>query len=607
MRRTLLSMVLAAGCFQEATAEPVSLQTATMVATHFMASQTGTPAPKTTLAAVYPDGAQQPALYIFNVNQDKGFVIVSGDDIIRPVLGYSASGPFITSGMAPQVKYWLNGYSIQIQTAVENKLSPPKKTRDAWAVLTAPPDNSGHTARRATGVSPLLETLWDQMPRYNNLCPVPGGNYSSTPTGCVATAMAQIMYYWRNPVQGTDSNSYSSSSIGGTLSANFGATTYDWADMPASLSSSSGATEINAIATLMFHCGVAVEMDYKTAQEGGSGAYVISYGYNHFPCAENALKKYFGYKTSIHGEERINYDDSTWIAMLKTELDNGRPVLYAGYGSDGGHAFDFDGYDENDMFHINWGWSGMSNGYFTVDSLAPSALGAGGGNGNFNGGQQALMGIEAEKVKLLLNSSFTVSADSIDYNTPYAISVHIRNTGSQDFNSGRLLLFAADEANTGNRILIDSTEATIPSGGDYVYDFSSPGIAALQPGTYRLVYDYIESGDTALLHVNNGASVNGSILLTVTAPVGISAALSPNSYAVYPNPATNYLLISVKDRDNKLQAVDLRNMQGEAVFYQRHIARNTLSIPIGAYAGGIYLLRLETTKGRIVQKISVKK
>jgi hypothetical protein len=388
MKKIILSMALLA-CCSWGFANPVDVQTAKTVASHFIAGKLD--ASQLELLSTY--GEPQAAFYIFNINQDQGFVIVSADDIIMPVLGYSTEGAFVNTNISPEVRYWLEGYKGQIEYAVAQGAQADQATTDKWAELLAATPATGNTAAKVTSVSPLLTTKWDQMPYYNNFCPVPGGNYNSTPSGCVATAMAQIMNYWQYPVRGNGSHTYSSSTVGGQLSANFNITTYSWSNMPNELTSSSPLTQVNAIATLMYQCGVAVEMNYDIAGNGGSGAMVINYGYPDMPCSQNALVDYFGYSNTIQGYERANFSDASWIAMLQSELDNGRPLLYTGFGDLGGHAFDFDGYDANNMFHINWGWSGMSNGYFTINDLAPSALGVGGGGGNFNYYQEALIGI----------------------------------------------------------------------------------------------------------------------------------------------------------------------------------------------------------------------
>jgi len=202
-------------------------------------------------------------------------------------------------------------------------------------------------------VGPLLTTTWNQWPYYNDFCP-PG-----TPTGCVATAMAQIMKYHNHPAQGTGSHSYSHATYG-TLSADFGATTYQWNNMPSSLTAGSTPEQKNAVATLMYHCGVAVEMNY-TPSVSLANSYSFKY----------ALPTYFKYDGGIDLKQRSEYfgNDAGWHDLLKNELDAGRPIFYAGASSTGGHAFVCDGYDDGGCFHFNWGWSGSGDGWYVTSNL----------------------------------------------------------------------------------------------------------------------------------------------------------------------------------------------------------------------------------------------
>jgi len=398
MKKLVLSISLAASAVF-AYAHPVSVQQAQVVAENFMTGKNAGQNITLQLSQTYRStvASGQTAMYIFDVNEGRGFVIVSGDDAVTPVLGYSTENIFPAKVTNNEVAYWMKGYNDQISYVITNQLKASPEVAAAWSRLSNLQAEQGHTAAKPTNISPMLSTDWDQMSPYgsgtllyNNLCP------AGTPTGCVATAMAQIMNFWQFPVSGTGSHTYSSSMEGGTLSADFD-TTYAWDKMPEQLNTNSTPAQKKAVALLMYHCGVSVEMNYDLAENGGSGAYVINYGYDNVPCSQEALVDYFGYDAGIKGLERVHFSPSTWISKLKTELDEGRPILYTGYGGAGGHAFVFDGYDDGDnevFFHINWGWSGNSNGYFVINDLSPDALGVGGGGGNFNDGQEALINIK---------------------------------------------------------------------------------------------------------------------------------------------------------------------------------------------------------------------
>ena len=250
--------------------------------------------------------------YIFNVSNGEGFVIVSGDDRTEPILAYSDEVDFNPSNIAPQTQKWLQSYRDEIRNIVFNNISTTPEISKEWQLLIEGKTSEKSFGKKNGGVTPLIQTKWNQSPYYNALCP--GGSV----TGCVATAMTQIMKFWNYPMSGSGYHSYNHSQYG-TVSADFGSTTYQWSSMPNSLNSSN-----TAVATLMFHAGVSVDMNYSPQS---SGAFVISAKSPVTNCSEYALKTYFGYKSTLQGIERVNYTQVQWINILKTELDAGKPIL----------------------------------------------------------------------------------------------------------------------------------------------------------------------------------------------------------------------------------------------------------------------------------------
>ncbi|MBO4738245.1 MAG: C10 family peptidase, partial [Bacteroidales bacterium] len=323
--------------------------------------------------------------YIFN-DGNEGFVVVAGDQRAMPVLGYSTESAFDTAGMPDNIRDWFKGYEEEIAYAIANIAEQPQENADWWQAYI---NNDIKPTQKATmDVSPLCSTTWDQIAPYNQLCPYDDSSSTRTVVGCVATAMAQIMKFWNFPTNGIGSHSYTHSKYG-TLSANFANTTYQWTSMPNKVTTTSTTTAKTAVATLMYHCGVAVNMNYNTAANGGSAASTLlssSYIQQGYIDAVTAFVRFFGY--AAQGYYKSNYTDANWIAMLKTELDAGRPVMYAGQGTKGGHAFVCDGYNSNNYFHFNWGWSGKSDGDFLLTALNPGSLGTGGGSGGFNSSQK---------------------------------------------------------------------------------------------------------------------------------------------------------------------------------------------------------------------------
>jgi hypothetical protein len=292
------------------------------------------------------------SFYVFNFG-NTGFVIISADDNYRPIVGYSDEGIFETENMSPELAYYLN--SIAEGRSQANRTAQSAEVAEEWMMLKEcgklPSRNRG---KKATY---LVETRWNQSEPYNWFCPpASGGSGGRAYAGCVATAMSQVMKYWNHPAKGSGSHSYFYN--GETLSANFGETTYDWDNMPLTITLSSPQEKIDAVAYFMYHCGIAVDMMYSGS---GSGAYSED--------VPDAVLMYFGYSNKARLRKRDSYSLEEWQAMLKDSFDQGWPVYYSGNSSDAGHAFVCDGYDDNDLFHFNWGWGGSSNGWFVVDEI----------------------------------------------------------------------------------------------------------------------------------------------------------------------------------------------------------------------------------------------
>lgn len=317
--------------------------------------------------------------YVFNRGENKGFIIVSGDDRANDILGYSDSGTFDYENLPPNMKQWLDIYKNDLNTLVNNSdLKTIKNVRTAGAFTQS--------------VAPLLGDIkWGQGSPYNDLCPtLPDSKKSAS--GCVATAMAQVMYYHQWPPKGNDFYRYHSSSYGFNVSANFGDTYYEWDKIAPQYDLNSSPESKHAVATLMLHCGVSVEMDYGPS----SGAYQFF--------VPHALTYYFNYDQSISMYKRNFHNIDEWMDIIKTELNEKRPVLYGGVGPYGGHAFVCDGYDANNMFHINWGWSGVSNGYYQLSALNPYFEETGGStNSGYNLNQDLITRIQKQKGTTKIN------------------------------------------------------------------------------------------------------------------------------------------------------------------------------------------------------------
>ena len=431
--------------------------------------------------------------YVFNIGDKSGFIIVSGDNRAKEILGYSNTGSFNSSSLPPNFSAWLDFYQKEIKALMEQ---PETTTVTSTIQLNASNDANTRQASYSTSVAPLLGGIkWDQGSPYNNLCPIIDTNTAEkAAAGCVATAMAQVMRYYKWPVSGTGSHSYTPNVSSTPLNVVFSQTTYDWANMTETYNSSSTAAQNLAVATLVYHAGVAVDMDYGKS----SGASTIDMA--------KALIRYFGYDSSIQCYQRDFYSKSEWLDMIKTELNAQHPVLYSGHSTDVGHQFVCDGYDSNGLFHFNWGWSGNSDGYFELSVLNPSALGVGGGtSGGFNSDQSIVTGVQKPNAsstvppyQLNLNAPLTVSANSISRAAPFSVSMRMLNMGINSFiGSVGIALYN----NNGFIKLINSyyTSSMETYSGyvnpDYLKNISVP--SDVDSGTYKLYSVFQPAGESS--------------------------------------------------------------------------------------------------------------
>lgn len=279
--------------------------------------------------------------------ENGAFAVIANDDAFQPVLGYTTGRA--GAEHAPGFVWWLETMNKSLEDQMAEGKAQAKVQR-ASDVKTA--------------VAPLIKTKWGQYAPYNNMCPeyTVGGTTRRYVTGCVATSMAQVMNYHGYPTKGTGSTSYRYTPQGGatlTLRANFGTTSYDWANMADDYSNGGyTAAQAEAVATLMSHCGIAVHMNYNAS---GSGAM------SHVAC--RALKKYFNYSAKIGCLYREFFHVDEWMNIIYKELSDGCPIIYGGNSGTGGHSFVFDGYDEDGLVSVNWGWEGVDDGYFEIASL----------------------------------------------------------------------------------------------------------------------------------------------------------------------------------------------------------------------------------------------
>ena len=587
-------------------AKPVDLITAQKVATSYF-NHFNADVQSTLIKSQFSNEGSNPiSYYIFDFSP-KGFIIVSADDRCIPIIGYSTEGNYVEPAQGNTFKFWMDRRTTEIQYIIKNNLPADENINKQWN------DGMNNTIARAkTGSSilPLLNSIiWNQSNYYNYYCPADAssaiGN-GKVPVGCVATAMAQIMKYWDYPWQGVGSTSYNASGYG-TQSANFGSTLYDFKDMK----NSAVASSYTQIATLMYHCGVAVNMSYGAS---GSGAQMSGTNY---PSAQKAYTTYFRYNTTkLKAYSQSNFTTPQWITMIENELNLRRPIQYDGFDpSNEGHSWVCDGYDTNDNLHMNWGWGGQDDIYFAVGALNPSSLGAGGGSGGgFNSGDGILIGIEPNgdpyegtngdnTTHNAYQVPLTFSNDSTAFITNYA-SIHtLSDTDYYAFNLPAGYNYAINSSvydKLNHQTIGNYTEDAYAqyeigtsNWGVQNDDTIAPFVASGGNTVYYRVYPFVNT-------VLGSYRLNVRIKRTAWA-TGIEN-LNSNKIVVYPNPANNTLNVSSQ---SMISSIEIINVLGQVVKTQTPIEDNKTMFDISALTNGIYFIKVKDAEQLFTQKITV--
>lgn len=503
-----------------------------------------------------------PAYYIFN-NSNGGFVIVSGDDIAFPIIGYSFEGKIDIENLPAQLDSYLNSIENQI---LEIRGKSYKSTfSDLWEKFQNPvkdfPDEDFKS------VPALLTTKWDQGTNYNSYCPPAStGPNGHCVTGCVATAMGQLMKYHNYPEHGT-----------GTLIHEFGAiytldlenTYYRWEEMTTYANSTSG----DAISELLFHCGVSVNMDYGA---NSSGAYTEN--------VPDAFKNQFGYHPRVRFAERIEYSDLEWDILIRDNLDNAYPLLYKGVGSGGGHAFVCDGYQDTCFYHFNWGWSGGANGYFYYNDLSPYGS-------DFSWYQGAVYNIQP-------------------YFSHYCVSGKEMTEASREFEDGSGLsyywpntdctwLIAPDSADM-IRLNFISFDTELEKDKLFIYDgaddsanligsFSGNSLPAAITSTGNKLFLRFQSDDE---NQRQGWKIS-----YVSLVIGIDDVEKQSPVKFFPNPTYNYLYLETKEEFN-MQLIDLK---GNTII-TKLICKNSV-IDVSGLKPGFYFLKFSNSRTCFSKKL----
>ena len=568
MRRNLLLSV----CFLMASvlfAGPVTKQQAQEMAKSFIQNRLAAGGGHRASANPQIDlSGEVSGLYVFNVDKDNGYVIVSNDDCAEPVLGYADKGSFDMQNIPENMRAWLQGYADEIAWAKSHHIK-----------------KGSTTARRTGGVksviAPLMVTQWNQKAPYNNQCP------SGCVTGCVATAMAQVMKYNHWPEGGilkeipAYSQGFNDKTVRQPLASNLLVVEFDWEKMQASYTGSEDDDEKAAVAQLMHYCGCSVRMDYGSSSSATTSK------------AADALKEYFNYDATTVSVNRSYYTYVNWIELLYHELEERRVVLYSGSSTGGGHAFVVDGYQSEDYFHINWGWGGSSDGHFKLSALTPSNQGAGGSSSTdgYNYLQGAIVGIQkyggtgtvlklAGEINLTVNS-VTLSPSTVAVGETTQVTFNVTNNGNTTYDGDLYVYVNGIGVGVGKNFIIPAKttqNCTIPyTPTGYTGQVS---IKAAVPGQIGSSYTYYES-PSASLKVNSGSVLGTTDNIDLTTELTILENSNADKTELYGTDLNAVITITNPSNDY--------NYYGTFVVYLRSdYGWNSSSIVISIPASGTY-------------------
>lgn len=603
-------------------AAPVNESTARQVALRFAAAQkrlrsapqepslilTGDTHPHTPLR----HGEQVSLYYIYSFGANNGFVIVSGEDTTYPILGYATTGDFLAQEMPENLTSWLAFYNEEILAAI-------RRNRPADAAITMQWQDLMRLQTRSIEPAVLLPTAnWDQNAPYNALCPTDKKGNTSV-TGCVATAMGIVMHYYKWPDKGTGENHYLTRTESTEVTATFN-TRYDWGNMLNNYTRTHGVANWNAaqgqaVARLLFHCGASIEMNYTSSTSGAYTNDVVS-----------ALVDNFKYDKSLSLLSRDLYSYTEWSATIRAELDQNRPVMYGGATQAlTGHFFVIDGYASTDeFFHVNWGWSGYSNGYFRLSGLSPKEQGTGGNKegAGYDYYQDAIIGMRKAETHSFTNNELHfyipknddnngvyglyLKEDPIVQNEPFMFYfTYITDYGKRDFH-GQLGVFHEDTNGAVKDTLdIFATDADgLPAGWSF-YD---------EEGTELVVKEPIEEGDQIRMYyrpegydwrpLRGGSGIATSLSLHRESPTKNKSITATEEIRVEKQNAQLHTWFAPETEIQQIKVYDLQGRMIATQSYDRAVS--PLVMDLQGNDPSVYIVTVHTPKGVSSHKISAR-
>lgn len=531
---------------------------------------------------------QSPAYYVFDNTGGPGFVIVAGDDVAMPVLGYSFEHEFSKDNLPANLKAWLEYMRDEVNKARRSGAKAESAVTRAWSQVEV-----------GTPVVELETAKWNQMEPYNLLCPIVGGE--STYTGCTATAVAIVMRYHQWPEKGVGTLPGYKILRGEVLPELPLGHTYDWKNMPLEYPYMGySQAEANAVAVLMRDCGWMIFSDYGPI--GSVGTMASSYD------IPSGLKTYMGYDKKARIISRNGYSTFEWNALMKGELDNSRPIIYAGFSVRSGHAFVLDGYTDQDYYRVNWGWGGYCDGYFLLTALDPEGQGAGGSEGGYNTSQTAVIGIQKDDggtnlEELRYSERFNeqdlcglIVDESVVSGRPFDLySGCMKNSGSGTF-TGELMFAVADKE--GNII----EELYTMSVSDWLESqYFCPSIGNVTINTLVLpgyrIRGYYRSANTPEWTLIKGNDEDGCVWDLLIAD---EYSIEETTQLTY-NKKSRLLRLLVKDG----VSVSLRSSGGSDCSDKCQIQGNEITVDTSLLRDGTYSLTLQKGDDRKTLNFSV--
>lgn len=486
---------------------------------------------------------------------DGGYVLVSSDKRAVPVLAWSDEGEFDFVNAAPATKLWIDKYVEQLEIIEATNLTPSDQVTDMWKkVLT------GQYRNETKGVSKLITTKWNQDYPYNMYCPEhtqgPGGH---TYAGCIATTMAQIINFWEYPTQGKGTVQYF---WGDYYQVNLEEATYDFSKMPNTFIFTTPLEQKQEVAKLMFHCGVAANMDY--GYDGSSSSNTNAWW---------AFKQNFRYRSGVYEQDKDGTDNAVWKFKLKYDLDLGRPIMYRGSDDDGnGHAFVCDGYQDTSFFHFNWGWGGSNDGFYFLDAVDPQM--------DFHWGQGAIFNLTPPDA-LYCNSATFVLPEST-FGDGSGPNYYFNNTSCN--------WLIEPSVKDYEYIKLSFTKfALLPGDTLKIWEGNADNGALTLVGLFsdRTPGEITTTGDKFFLEftTNSEGQADGWEAKYETVISGINN-INTNSFNVYPNPAEDYLILDGVYTD---QMITIMDISGKLIMKTKSNGNN---IDISDLNAGLYIISI---------------